>query len=180
MSASYPAPAMGFPTARPRSAAADTAQTMVLLALILQVIGGAILFVALAAIFGYSVLHPFAYAGVAVLALASVVVVVGLFLYLAYSLSYERIRRGDYVGAQTPTLVLGILSLFAGLLPGVFYLIGYVKLGDAIREQGAPVPFYGAPGASGASGLVACRGCGRVFSAGSVAFCPGCGQKLGA
>jgi hypothetical protein len=106
-----------------------------------------------------------------------------LFLYIAYEYSYRRIRLGDYVGAQGPTLVIGILSLFLGLIPGILYLIGYLKLGDALREQqfgavpfAAPYPAYGPSMAP----QQACRGCGRVFFVGQFLYCPNCGQKLGA
>lgn len=181
MSASYPTPTVVFPTAGPRPASANSAETMVLIALILQVIGGLILFVAFAALIGVSLAHPFAYAWVAISVVAAIAIVVFVFLYFAYTLCYERIRRGDYVGAQTPTLVIGILSVFAGVIPGIFYLIGYAKLGDAIREQQAPVPGYGLPAvASPGPALVACKNCGRVHHMGAFAFCPSCGQKLGA
>ncbi len=180
MSASYPTPGLTFPAAAPRPASASSAETLVLVALILQVIGGVILFAAFLWLIGFSTLHPFRYAWAAVTAVAIIVAVVLVFLYFAYSLSYERIRRGDYVGAQTPTLIIGILSLFAGLLPGIFYLIGYVKLGDAIREQQAMTGGFGFPATGVPSpALVACKGCGRVHPLGAFAFCPSCGQKLG-
>lgn len=180
MSASYSTPGLTFPAAAPRPASASTAETLVLIALILQVIGGVILFAAFAALIGLSLVHPFQYAWLAATTVAIVAAVVVVFLYFAYTLSYDRIRRGDYAGAQTPTLVIGILSIFAGVLPGIFYLIGYAKLGDAIREQQAMTPGYGFPAASApAATLVACKGCGRVYPIGAYAFCPSCGQKLG-
>jgi hypothetical protein len=181
MSAGYPAPTTVFPTPRLRPPSANSAETLVLLALILQVIGGVILIGAIAWLFGFTILYPFPYAWVAVTASVAVGVLVLVFLYFAYTLSYQRIQRGDYAGAQTPTLVIGILSLFAGILPGIFYLVAYVKLGNAIREQGRYVPGYGTPPpAAPATPLLACRGCGRVYPLGQFAFCPSCGQKLGA
>lgn len=180
MSAGYPTPSVTFPTARARPPSASTAETLVLIALILQVIGGAVLLGGIAWLFGFSILYPFPYAWAAVLAAAAVAVIVIAFLYYAYTLSYQRIQRGDYAGAQTPTLVIGILSLFAGIFPGIFYLIGYVKLGDALREQQGYAPGYGGPtGLPGPATQVACRGCGRVYPLGPFAYCPACGQKLG-
>jgi cbb3-type cytochrome oxidase subunit 3 len=150
---------------------------MVLIALVLQAVGGAIVVGLLGWVIGFSVLYPYAWAWVAVLGAAVGVAVIGLFLYCAYAFSYRRVRAGEYEAAQTPTLVLGILSMFLGIVPGIFYLIGYVKLGDALQEAetarlGAGMP---APGS-----LVACKGCGRVFPIGGFSFCPACGQRLGA
>lgn len=182
MSVSYPSPTVSFPAARVRPPSAGTAETLVLIALILQVIGGIVLFGSVAWLLGYSVVYPFDYAWAAVTAALGVAVVVGVFLYFAYTASYQRIQRGDYAGAQTPTLVIGILSLFAGILPGIFYLIGYVKLGDALREQQGYGPGYAAapPTAVGVTPQLACKGCGRVYPVGAFGFCPNCGQKLGA
>ena len=67
-----------------------------------------------------------------------------------------------------------------GLLPGILYLVGYVKLGDAVREQAGSAP---APGGYAAvplgTGQIACRNCGRVHPFGAYTYCPVCGQKLG-
>jgi hypothetical protein len=180
MSVGYPAPVASLPTARARPPSAGSAETFVLVALVLQVIGGVILVGGIAWLFGFSILYPYPYAWVAVTASVVVGAVVLALLYFAYAFSYQRIQRGDYLGAQAPTLVLGILSLFAGIIPGIFYLLGYVKLGDAIREQQGYAPGYGIlPSATLSSALVACKGCGRVYPLGQFSFCPGCGQKLG-
>ncbi len=67
-----------------------------------------------------------------------------LVLYLVYAFSYKRARDGDYEGARTPTLIWAILSLITiNIIPGILYLIAYVKLGDAVRESQAPA--YGMP-----------------------------------
>lgn len=58
-----------------------------------------------------------------------------LFVGLVYFYSYRPTKEGDYSGAKTPTLVFAILSLLVlSIVPGVFYLIGYVKLIDAEEE----------------------------------------------
>ena len=151
---------------------------MVLVALILQVIGGVAVLAAIGALFGFSAFNPYPYAWAAVTAAAVVGALVVLFLYFAYTLSYQRIQRGEYEAARTPTLVIGILSLFLGLIPGIFYLIGYVKLDSAIREQQSSTPGYA--GFALGSQLIACPGCGRVYPLGAVAFCPSCGHKIAA
>jgi len=184
MSGAYPPPPAFYhpPASRPPSA--GTAETLVLVALILQLIGAAVLYIALTFLFGVAAFHPFPFAWLAVSAAVIVGVVGFLFLYCAYEFSYARIRRGEYQAAQAPTLVIGILSLFLGIIPGILYIIGYVKLGDAVREQQtASMPYspgYGFPTPQAPMApQVACRGCGRVQFAGQFAFCPHCGQKLG-
>lgn len=182
MSVVYPAPSPSFPTSRARPPSAATAETLVLVALILQVIGAAIVVGILAYVLARAAYHPFAFAwliGVVALIIGAVAVV---FLYLAYEYSYKRIQAGDYSGAQGPTLVIGILSIFLGLIPGILYLIGYAKLGDALREQQSIQMGYGVgygwPGGPPPA-LAACRGCGRVYPLGQFPFCPNCGQKMG-
>jgi hypothetical protein len=176
MSAGYPSPTAVFPTPRLRPPSAGSAETLVLIALILQVIGGVLVVGGILFLFGWAAYHPFPFAWLAVLVGAVVAGLVILFLYFAYTLSYRRIQQGDYAGAQTPTLVIGILSIFVGVIPGILYLVGYSKLSDAIREQQTPMG-YPAPGMAPSS-QTACRGCGRVYYTGQFPFCPNCGQKL--
>lgn len=178
-----------------RPPSANSAETLVLIGLILQIIAAAIVIVALSFAVGLAFIAPFAF-GWAVGIVALVIGAVSLvFLYLVYEYSYERIRRGEYAAAEAPTLVFGILSLFLGVVPGILYIIAYVKLGDAVREQRtAAMPYappyappyaaqYAAPAAvapAATPGSVACRGCGHVYAVGQYAFCPSCGQKIGA
>ena len=180
MSVGYPSPTVSFPANRARPPSGATAETLVLIALVLQVIGGLLVLAGLAWVFGFSILKPFPFALAVVLGATIVAVLVVVFLYLAYTLSYQRIQRGEYQAAQVPTLVIGILSLFLGLIPGIFYLLGYVKLGDAVREQQTPMGPYGLP-PSGVMGApqIACRSCGRVYPLGAYTYCPNCVQKLG-
>lgn len=186
MSVAYPTPGGAYTAVRNRPPSAGTAESLVLAALVLQVIGAAVLIVGLSVALGVSVVTPFAYSWV----VAIVAVVVGgialLFLYLAYEYSYRRIKAGEYEAAQTATLLIGILSLFVGIVPGILYIVGYAKLGDAVREQRSmfvPPPSSGVAAgtlAPGAGTQVACRGCGRVYLVGQFPFCPNCGQKIGA
>lgn len=183
MSASGASVVIGFPNARPRPPSASAAEGLVFAALVLQIIGAAILTFLLVLLLSTAAFHPFPFIWIVGLVAGIVGAVSILFLYIAYEYSYRRIQLGDYVGAQGPTLVIGILSLFLGLIPGILYLIGYLKLGDTIREQQFGVgPYPGGYPAIGPSMVPqqACRGCGRVFFVGQFLYCPNCGQKLGA
>lgn len=184
MSVGYPGSAASYSTPRLRPPSAGTAESLVLVALILQVIGGVLVFIGIAALLGVSYVHPFAHAWAVAIVAATVGALVVVFLYFAYTLSYQRIQRDDYFGAQAPTLIIGILSIFLGLVPGILYLVGYVKLGDAIRESQAPPPGYGPAygmpfSAAYPTAQIACKGCGRVYPVGQFPFCPNCGQKMG-
>ena len=176
MSAGYPSPTTVFPNPRLRPPSAASAETLVLIALILQIIGGVLLTGGILFLFGWAAYHPFPFAWLALIVAGVVGGLAILFLYFAYTLSYLRIQRGDYMGAQTPTLVIGILSIFLGLIPGILYLVGYSKLSDAIREQQVPGDYL-APGGTPYS-QTACRGCGKAYYTGQFPFCPNCGQKL--
>jgi hypothetical protein len=184
MTAAYPTPPSVFvPVAR--SPSGSTAQTLVLVGLILQIIGAVILLSVVGFLFGFSILHPYAYAWVAVTATVVVGAIVVLMLYLTYAFSYERIQRGEYEAARAPTLVFAILNLITlSLISGILYLVAYVKLGDAVREQQFPYPTYSPgyvflPPPPAPVPQVACKGCGRVYPVGQFGFCPNCGQKLG-
>jgi hypothetical protein len=182
MCAAYAPASVTYPVSRARPPSAGTAETLVLIAFIFQVIAAVVVVGLLLLFFGFTVYNPVR----ATWALAIAASVVGglslVFLYCAYEYSYLRIQRGQYHEAQAPTLVIGILSLFLGLIPGILYLVGYLKLGDTIRELQMPVgygPAYGFPYTPGASApQIACRGCGRVHFVGQFPFCPNCGQKL--
>ena len=143
MSAAYPTPAGAHPALRPPSA--STAESLVLVALVLQIIGTVVMAAIVGLVLGVAITNPFPYSWVAILVISVIVVLGAVFVYLAYEFSYRRIVAGDYLGAQAPTLDFGILSLFFGLVPGILYIIGYVKLTDAVRElqfgpMWAPVP----------------------------------------
>lgn len=173
MSVEHVTPSVAWSSARARTPSGGTAETLVLVGLILQVIGGAMMIGGMMWFFGYSAFNPFPYLWAAVIGGTVMAVLVVVFLYFAYSLSYRRIRRGEYEAARAPTLVIGILSLFVGLIPGIFYLIGYAKLDSAVRERQTPAASAFVPGS-----LIACKSCGRVYPVGQLAFCSSCGQKL--
>ncbi len=125
-----------LPVAPVKSVSADEAGTWTLVALIFHVlfsIGTALvifLFFGILAIFG----NIFWVIGAVLIGL------IVLSLYIGVDWCYLRIRRGDYDGARAPTLILGILGIvFGGIITGVFYLLAYSKLGDAIRERTAPM-----------------------------------------
>ncbi|HLY76277.1 MAG TPA: hypothetical protein VKT21_00140, partial [Thermoplasmata archaeon] len=64
-----------------------------------------------------------------------------------WTMCYKPVREGRYEQAKTPTLVFAILSLVTiSIISGILYLIAYIKLGDAVREQQMPPSGY--PGAA--------------------------------
>jgi hypothetical protein len=123
----------GTPSYVPPSA--STAKTLILVGLILQAVFVLIGF-AVGAFFLF-----FFFVGVFYLAFAALGLV---WLILVWLFSYTPVRAGRYEAARTPTLIFAILSIITlwGILPGVLYLIGYIKLGDAVREQQMPPQGY--------------------------------------
>ncbi|HYK92891.1 MAG TPA: hypothetical protein VEY07_02470 [Thermoplasmata archaeon] len=154
------APGMAY---RPPSA--GTAQTLILLGLIFQLIFSLIFLIAgIVAIAAYlaatSVLGGaytgFALGGAVFYLIAAAFSII--LLYVAYFMTYRRVVEGHYEEARGPALLLGILELiFGGIITGVLYLVGWIKLGDAVNEMrqppgyapgympGQPMPGYGAP-----------------------------------
>lgn len=160
-----------------RPPSGETAELLVLIGLILQLIGGVVAVVLVAWVVGLTaaVTNPYIWV-VGVAALIALVLVIA-FLYVAYTYSYCRIKAADYEGAQTPTLIVGIVSLIFGVIPGILYLVAYVKLGDAVREARGP-PAGPTQWAAPYGAHVACRGCGRIYFVGQYSFCPHCGQRF--
>lgn len=153
---------------RTRSAAGETAETLVLIALIFQALGSAVvLFVAFLVLPGFFFLSGLI--GAVLLAIFGPIIVATIvLLYVGYAYSYRRIRDGNYDGARTATLVLGILMLIFAVVPGVLYIVAYTKLDDAARERAwfgsypgmaayAPAVPFGAPTPLGPM----CPRCGR-------------------
>jgi hypothetical protein len=132
---------------RPRSPSGDTAGTLILIAFIFQCIASGVVFLVLFYI-PFVIIAPVGLAvSLTVLGILGVIGAVAiLMLYVAYAYSYRRTKDGNYEGARTPTLILGILGIFFGwIVTGVLYLIAFAKLGDAAREVRGPV-FYATPG----------------------------------
>lgn len=194
---------MSGATARPLTSSGGTAKTLILIGLVLQLV------FALFFLFGLGVIALVTLPVGVGLFLAGIWLVFGLidflFLYLVYTLCYRRTRNGEYEEAKTPTIVFGILSLiFAGVIPGILYIIAWVKLGDAAREQQqqrqattpaagyyspstppqaatpypVPPPTSTGPSSSptpGASSTRFCASCGSPLAADQM-FCPACGR----
>lgn len=169
--------------ASPPPRSAGTAKVLILVGLILQAIeAGILVLLALIVLFA-----PFL--AVFLLPLAVIGIV---WLFLVYLFSYDRVNRGDYAGARTPTLVFGILSLVTlNLISGILYIVAYIEIEAAEREQSAIMhggypgvaPGWGAPSSSpvppAAAGPPAkyCPYCGRPNPAVS-RFCQGCGAAF--
>ena len=59
-----------------------------------------------------------------------------IWILLDYFLIYKRLSEGNVRGAETPSLVLGIIQLiFGGVITGILLIIAYVKIGDSIRRN---------------------------------------------
>lgn len=126
---------------------ASTAKTLILVGLILQLIFALIFLFALGvfafvavAVGGVVSLFAFVYVAFGILGF--------IFLYLIWMFCYKPVREGRYEQAKTPTLIFAILSLITfSFISGILYIVAYVKLGDAVREQQMPPPGYpgGAP-----------------------------------
>ncbi|MFQ6126662.1 MAG: hypothetical protein ACE5R6_18960 [Candidatus Heimdallarchaeota archaeon] len=102
--------------------------------------------------------------------------VVHLFLLIWAYLTYKKIMIGDYIGARTVTLLLGIFGLFPFLglfIGGIFFIFTYVQLGDVLRM--AQRAMY-TPIQAHASDK-SCASCGQVVGI-NEKFCPRCGAKL--
>jgi hypothetical protein len=124
---------------------AGTAQTLILIGFIFQIIISVILIIGIGVVFliaslAAAVFPPAAIGSIIFLAFGAIDIVL---LYVAYEYSYKPAREGQYEAARGPTLLLGILGLIFGLvITGIFYIIGYVKLGDAVNELRQPMHVY--------------------------------------
>lgn len=129
----------GAPSYVPPSA--STSKTLILIGLILQLV------FALIFLIGFGVL-AFVSAAFGVFPVFAVIYIAFgalgfIFLILVWMLSYKPTTEGRYEAARTPTLVFAILSLITiSIISGILYLIAYIKLGDAVREQQMPPPGY--------------------------------------
>jgi hypothetical protein len=184
---------------RPKSPSQGTAELMILLGFVFQLIFSIVylFFGTLGLVAGTFFLFGGFVGGFILLLAALVTILPILMLYVAYRYSYRRAVDGDFAGARGPTLLLGILGIFlGGIITGIFYIIGYVKLGDAETEArsmggwagGGPTAYpygtpysanpgpayqYGRPGAPPAAGGVAY---GPPPMARVASVCPRCGR----
>jgi uncharacterized protein YacL len=60
-----------------------------------------------------------------------------LIFIAAYLTTVKRVDDGLYEAAKTPCLIMGIIGLIVGLVvPGIFYMMAYTKLGEVILRYG--------------------------------------------
>jgi len=70
--------------------------------------------------------------GAGIFAIVIILIFIG-----AYLTTVKRIDDGLYEAAKTPCLIMGILGLLIGLVvPGIFYMLAYTKLGEVILRYG--------------------------------------------
>jgi hypothetical protein len=167
---------------RPIPPSASTAKTLILIALIFQILGS--LFIVGISLLFLGVLSSVGLFRIGflfvIIAVAAIVVA-----FLAYEYSYKATSEGRYQDARTPTLILGIVGLFVGgLIVGILYLVAWDKLGDALREMqfgtmpmmgfapvGVPLP---TPGFSGAHAGAPGPGIPPAPSTAPAPACPRC------
>ena len=76
-------------------------------------------------------MFPLAVAG-GLFAILALLILIG-----AYLSTVKRIDDGLYEAAKTPCLVMGIIGLVIGfVIPGIFYMLAYTKLGEVILRYG--------------------------------------------
>lgn len=170
------------------SSSGDTAGLLILIGLILQFVEVVVIF-----LLGLFLLSLTIFGG-----LFLVAGVFGLiWLVVVYVFAYSRVQDGQYEEAQVPTLVCGILTLlFGGIVSGILYIVAYLKLGDAVREEvddlaadaaastppagaaGFPLPAATVPRGD-APGSVSrfCAVCGTAVSP-TARFCKNCGAAI--
>jgi hypothetical protein len=138
----------GTPGYRPKPPSQETAQTLTLVAWILQLIFS-LVFIGLGALFvltGGVFLFVPAFGALVLLLGVLLILLPILMLYVGYAYSHARIRDGDFAGARTPTLVLGILGIpFGAVVVGILYIIAYAKIGDAENESRSMGAWSGGP-----------------------------------
>ncbi len=132
---------------------ANTAKTLTLVAIILQVVFfiiGIFAIVALAALTigpgittttstGTTVTTSPPGFGVGIFgAVFGVIFLIGLlWILLDYFLIYKKLAEDKVGEAETPALVLGIIQLlFGGIITGILLIVAYVKIKDSMRNRG--------------------------------------------
>jgi Na+-translocating ferredoxin:NAD+ oxidoreductase RnfA subunit len=112
-----------------------SASNYVFVGFLLQLIGFGLAIIVSWYFYAVSLQTPYAYSWVIGVLTAVGSALAILFLYAVHQSVYRRLVQEEYEGARTPLLVVGILSLVLGLIPGIFYLVGYAQLRQAIRER---------------------------------------------
>lgn len=119
--------------------AAESAKTLVFVAVLLQVIffalGIVIIAIALAAVIFSSAQAGTGFGPVGIVgAIFGGIFLFGLlWIFLNYFLVYKPIQMGNLRDAETPALVLGILELiFGGIIPGILLIVAYTRIGNAL------------------------------------------------
>jgi hypothetical protein len=140
----YGAPA-GY---RPAPPSQGTAKTLLLIAFVLQLLLSLLYIVlGLLGIVAGSLFLFIGSLGVAILLLSAVLTIAPIvMLYVAYRYAYVPTRDGEFDAARVPTLLLGVLGIFLGVvIVGVLYLLAYWQIGKAQAESGPPGGWSGAP-----------------------------------
>ena len=123
----------------------DTAITLTLVALILEVVFLAIGVLLVAVFLPFiATLQTGPISSIFLVGLVGVAGIVGVvFLLLTYFLVYKRLKDEQVERALTPALILGIITLvLVGVISGILLIVAYVKAKDAhtkiLLAQSAP------------------------------------------
>lgn len=122
---------------RPKPPSQGTAETLILVGFVLQVIFS-LVYIVIGTLIVFAGTF-FLFAGViggTLLLLAVILVIVPiLMLYVTFHYCYQRVRDGDLSGARGPTIAMGIIGIFlGGIIVGILYIIAYVEIGSAENE----------------------------------------------
>ncbi|MFI5414668.1 MAG: hypothetical protein ACHQ16_03260, partial [Candidatus Lutacidiplasmatales archaeon] len=128
---------------RPKPPSQGTAETLLLVGFVFQVIFSLVYIVIGTLIVFAGTFFLFAgFIGGTVFLLAAILIIVPIvMLYFAFHYCYQRVRDGDLSGARGPTIALGIIGIFlGGIIVGILYIIAYMEIGNAeteLRSMGA-------------------------------------------
>ncbi|MBX8634396.1 MAG: hypothetical protein M1422_02945 [Candidatus Thermoplasmatota archaeon] len=134
---------------------ANTAKTLTLIAIMLQVVFLVLVIFAIAAfvpltpsgttttisngttVTTVTISPPIFDAGI-VGSFFGVIFLIGLlWILLDYFLIYKKLAEEKVGDAETPALVLGIIQLlFGGIITGILLIVAYVKIKDSMRNRG--------------------------------------------
>ena len=125
---------------------AESAKTLILVAIILEVVATALVIVASMLSFAVSsatvppgsvgtvTVNPFL--GLAITLMGIFLVIGLLWIFLDYFILYKKVSEGNIEEAESPSLILGIVQLlFGGLIPGILILIAHGKISNSINYR---------------------------------------------
>lgn len=130
---------------------AESAKTLVLVALIVEAVVLALIILYFASIFAiFSVITPvnpggsampapgFYFSGIIIFVIVATIfgAIGALWILLDYYLVYRRLVEERVEEAQSPALVLGILQLIlGGIIPGILLIVAYSQIANSVSNR---------------------------------------------